>query len=102
MGAMSQDMVCTLISLDIAKSYDLMEQQVLLRKLGWLDSDWFRSYLANRKQYVQIDKEKSSMQIIEKGSPLGSTLSKLLFLLMVNDLPHLFDWSSKRIPNIPE
>ena len=47
----------------------------------------FKSYLRNRKQLVQIDNVRSSVEVIKTGVPPGSQLGPLkFFLLFVNDL----------------
>ena len=49
--------------------------------------EWFKSYLRNRKQYIQIDEEnKTDVLSVPCGVSQGSILEPLLFLLYVNDL----------------
>ena len=47
---------------------------------------WFASYLSNRKQYIEIDKSKSSLKSIINGVPQGSILGPVIFLVYINDM----------------
>ena len=47
---------------------------------------WFASYLLNRKQYIEINKCKSSLKNITNGEPQGSILGPVIFLIYINNI----------------
>ena len=80
------------VYLDFAKALDTINPYVLitkLRKLGITGKTLklIRSYLSNRKQFVDIDGYHSGCLSVTSGVPQGSLLGPLLFLVNVYDLP---------------
>jgi len=81
-----------LLLLDLSASFDTVDHSILLSRL----SSRFgikgtvlarlRSYLTSRKQFVNVNKGKSSQRLLERGVPQGSGLSPLLYLLYTSAL----------------
>ena len=83
----------TNVYLDLSKAFDTLSHNILIRKLkhyGVCDSalNLMKSYLEDRKQFVQFDECISEMKAIHKGVPEGSIPGPLLFLIYINDIPN--------------
>ena len=68
-----------------------MPHQILIENLrlyGFcqLSIKWIESYLSNRTQFVEVSGKRSSDQEINIGTPQGSRLSPLLFIILMADL----------------
>ena len=83
--------------LDLSKAIYTLEHEVLLKKLEkygvrGIANNWYRDYLSNRKirtkcTIVSTGKiEYSEYKLITYGTPQGSCLGPLIFIIFTNDL----------------
>ena len=89
-----------LIIIDQSKAYEVVNHEILLKKLQAIGCteqaiSIFRSFLTNRKQYVQIQAHKSDKILTGPQSVIqGSSLSCALYLVYILDMPSVFHSSS--------
>ena len=78
---------------DLRKAFDTCNHTMLFKKMKkmgirGLTLDWFKNYLTDRKQFVNINGASSSLLNSTIGVSQGSILGLILFLICINDLPH--------------
>ena len=94
------------VMLDLFKVFDTIEHSIMLQKLELFGVrgvclNWFRSYLENRRMRVKCKITNSQNEMLSEyhtvnyGTPQGSCLGPLIFLIFVNDMQmHLTDVES--------
>ena len=80
--------------LDLKKAFDSVSHSILQRKLYYYEFrgpsfNLLQSYLTNHSICTKMDGKLSKPHSIQYGTPQGSVLGPLLFLIFVNDLPNV-------------
>jgi hypothetical protein len=89
---------------DLAKAFDCVNHEILLTKLHFygirgVTADWFKSYLTNRRQKVEIKSRNATQNVFCDWGALkqGPFLGSLLFIIYTNELPQKINSISKPI-----
>jgi len=81
------------IMFDFSKAFDMVWKKGLIHKLEEIGVNgrlkiWISNFLSGRKIRVKVNNSLSEEFDLENGTPQGSVISPLLFLIMINDFPH--------------
>src|SRR5688572_21885651 len=84
------------VFIDFERAYDMLHIPTLLKKLQIMGINgniynWLRNFLSNRTFQVKVGASLSEKFILENGTPQGSIISPVLFLIMINDIPSGLD-----------
>ena len=81
-----------LVLLDLSAAFDTVDHGILLSRLSnrfgitGTVLEWFRSYLSDRTQFVQVNGACSASHVLEFGVPQGSVLGLLLYSMYTSPL----------------
>ena len=89
-----------LIFLDFSKAFDLLDHDILLRKLkrfGFQRKalNLLQSYLSNRSIHVTCNGKKSKERVLSVGAPQGSCLGPILYLIYTSEISNLLKKEEK-------
>lgn len=79
------------VFLDLAKCFDSLSHPILIGKMkeigiGGNVLELLKDYLTNRKQTVKVAEVESSEMTVEYGTPQGTLLGPILFLIFINKI----------------
>ena len=85
----SKGLYSGMLMFDLQKAFDTVDHDILCKKLKAMrikSVDWFRSYLSNQNQIVNVNDTESDPSLVISDVPQGSILGPLLFLCYVNNI----------------
>jgi hypothetical protein len=88
---MNDNKYCVGVFFDLKKAFDVCSHEILLMKLSKMGItgtayEWFKNYLSDRTQIVDINGNISKLRKIKISILQGSILGPILFLCFINDL----------------
>ena len=80
-----------MVLLDLQKACDKLNHNIMLQKFEAIRLHkaaivWFKSYLCERQQSVEINETRSKPMTVTCGVPQDSILGSLLLIIYINDI----------------
>ena len=94
--ATDANLITATMSIDLTAAFDCVSHRILQDKLRFYGIDngtlnWIDSYLESRSSFVEIGSARSRIVSTPHGVPQGSCLGPLLYLIYVNEMPHIVE-----------
>lgn len=100
--SLEKNKIVLVVFIDLKRAFETIDRNLLVKKLSQYScsnnvSNWFNSYLTNRKQRTKFNNDFSQEIAVNIGIPQGSVLSCLLFIIFINDIKAVFIFSIIRL-----
>ena len=81
------------VFLDLEKAFDMVWREGIIEQLSKMGVkgkplEWIHNFLQDRSIQVRVGSALSEPLVVENGTPQGSVLSPLLFIIMMNAIPN--------------
>ena len=89
--ATEEKKISSIMALDQSSAFDCVRHSLLIDKLRLYNVDetvltWIRSYLTDRRMYVNIGRAETERRDVSRGVPQGSVLGPLLYSVYTNEI----------------
>ena len=81
------------VFMNLEKAFDMVWKEEIIEQLSKMDVkgkplEWIYKFLQDRSIQVRVGSALSEPLVVENGTPQGSVLSPLLFIIMMNAIPN--------------